>query len=152
MKVEISKFEYTEKAIIKEVDGYAIKVYSPELVVCEKLRAICQQMPEYLAIIKSQKPSPRPRDFFDIYHVASQWGIDLSDKDTQETIKHVFAAKKVPLKLLEKIGDQATHDYHETAFGELEAVVDQSHKLESFLFYFDYTKELIQPCVENLAE
>lgn len=149
MEVEFSKFEYTESAEIKTVDGYAVRVYSPALVVCEKIRAICQQMPEYQSIIKSQKARPRPRDFFDIYHVAENWKVDFTSPETQDILRHVFECKRVPLDLLTKVGDQDTHDFHEQAFIELSSVVEKDKKLESFLFYFDYVKNLIKPLSGN---
>jgi predicted nucleotidyltransferase component of viral defense system len=152
MEVEFSKFEYTESAEIKTVDGYAVRVYSPTLVVCEKLRAICQQMPEYQAIIKSQKARPRPRDFFDIYHVAENWKVDFTDPETRGILQHVFECKRVPLDLLNKVGSQETHDFHERAFIELSSVVEKGKKLESFLFYFDYVKGLINPLLGNASE
>ena len=43
--IDISRFEYTYGKQEREVDGYRIYVYSPEMIVCEKLRAVCQQMP-----------------------------------------------------------------------------------------------------------
>jgi predicted nucleotidyltransferase component of viral defense system len=152
MEVDLSKFEYTEKFIVKDLDGYAVRVYSPELIVSEKIRAICQQMPEYQAIIKSQKARPRPRDFFDIYHVAEALKVSFEDDGTRDILKNVFACKKVPLELLKKLGHTETHDFHESAFVELSAVVEKDKKLESFLFYFDYVKTLIKPLLENASE
>jgi len=49
--IDISKFEYTAKKEPQDLDGYRIFVYSPEMMVCEKLRAICQQMPEYGPVV-----------------------------------------------------------------------------------------------------
>jgi hypothetical protein len=54
--VDISKYEYCEGRVERELDSYTIYVYSPEMIVVEKLRAICQQMPEY--VLRSQ-PSAR---------------------------------------------------------------------------------------------
>jgi predicted nucleotidyltransferase component of viral defense system len=152
MEVDFSKFEYTEKFIVKEVDGYAVRVYSPELIVCEKIRAICQQMPEYQAIIHSKKSSPRPRDFFDIYHVAEAWKVNFEDPGTQDILRNVFDCKRVPFDLLKKIGDQETHDFHAQAYGELSAVVEKGKKLESFLFYFDFVKDLVKPLLGSASE
>ena len=47
-----------------ELDDYTIYVYSPTMIAIEKLRAICQQMPEYAL---QRRPSARARDFYDIY-------------------------------------------------------------------------------------
>lgn len=50
-KVDISKFEYCETKAEKDLDGYTIYVYTPVMVVYEKLRAICQQLPQYASTI-----------------------------------------------------------------------------------------------------
>ena len=51
-----------------DFDGTLIYVYSPSMIVCEKLRAICQQMPEYGPVIKRERlGSARPKDFVDIF-------------------------------------------------------------------------------------
>jgi hypothetical protein len=65
--IDISKFEYVTGKESRQLDGYRIFVYSPEMIVCEKLRAICQQMEEYGSIVKrSRAGSARARDFLDI--------------------------------------------------------------------------------------
>ncbi len=66
-ELEFSKFEYTEKRVQTKVDGYSIFVYTPEMIVFEKLRALCQQLPQYVDIVPSFSPRPRARDFYDIY-------------------------------------------------------------------------------------
>jgi predicted nucleotidyltransferase component of viral defense system len=40
-EVEISKYEYVERKVPMEMDGYTIYVYSPEMIAFEKLRALC---------------------------------------------------------------------------------------------------------------
>jgi hypothetical protein len=45
--VEISKFENCSDKTGVELDDHTVYVYSPAMLVIEKLRAICQQMPEY---------------------------------------------------------------------------------------------------------
>ena len=47
IQVDISKFEFTAGKTQREIDGFTVYVYTPEMLVAEKLRAICQQMPEY---------------------------------------------------------------------------------------------------------
>jgi len=69
-RIEISKFEYCEGKVEKEIDDYTVYVYSTEMLVLEKIRSICQQIPEYKDIIKTHSPvascllytSPSPRD------------------------------------------------------------------------------------------
>ena len=46
-KIDISKYEFCEAKQEAELDSYTIYVYSLPMIAIEKLRAICQQMPEY---------------------------------------------------------------------------------------------------------
>ena len=43
--IEISKHEYVDEKVCEIVDDLAVYAYSPQMLVAEKLRAICQQMP-----------------------------------------------------------------------------------------------------------
>ena len=45
--IDLSKYEYVAGKLELNLDDYAIYVYSPSMIAIEKLRAICQQMPEY---------------------------------------------------------------------------------------------------------
>ncbi|OGX85390.1 hypothetical protein BEN48_14595 [Hymenobacter glacialis] len=61
-QIEFSKFEYMgagSKRPIK-VGGYTVQVYTAEMIVFEKVRAICQQLPQYAQIIPSHTPRPGP--------------------------------------------------------------------------------------------
>src|SRR5262245_42070097 len=64
--IDISKNEFCEGKLKREVDDYTIYVYSLEMIAMEKLRAICQQMPEYAL---ARTPTPRARDFYDICQI-----------------------------------------------------------------------------------
>ncbi len=63
-RVDFSQHEFCAPKREHNLDGYAIYVYSPEMIVSEKLRAICQQMPKFRQIVRSPAASPRPKDFF----------------------------------------------------------------------------------------
>jgi hypothetical protein len=62
--VDLSKYEYTAPKVSAQLDHYTIYVYTPEMISAEKLRAICQQMPEYSPM--RHPGSPRARDFYDL--------------------------------------------------------------------------------------
>ncbi len=134
--VDVSKFEYCEGKIEREMDSYTIYVYSPAMIVVEKLRAICQQMPEYP--LRSQ-PSPRARDFYDIWRVIAETGLDLTAPEIIELARHIFAAKKVPLALLGKLGEQ--REVHRPDWPAVEAAVGET--LNGFDFYFDFVTERV---------
>lgn len=138
-KIDISKFEFCQTKQAYEIDGYTIYVYTPEMIVLEKLRAICQQMPEYSQITKKHLSSARARDFFDIYTVIEAFQMELSRADNKKLLHNIFAAKKVPLELIEKISEY--REYHRPDFAAVKDTVKQKKSLKSFDFYFDYVLE-----------
>lgn len=73
-KIDISKHEYCIGKQRAEVNGYTVFTYTPSMFACEKLRAICQQMPSYVQLVGSH-PSARSRDFLDIFLVTTAFEI-----------------------------------------------------------------------------
>lgn len=141
--IDISRFEYTLGKQEAELDGFRIYVYSPEMIVCEKLRAICQQLPEYGQFIKRSRPgSARARDFIDIYVLVSTLLIDVSSEKNQELLTEMFKTKKVPLEYLGKISDQ--HDFHQADFPAVRATVKEGTNLRGFDFYFKFVLDLVE--------
>jgi hypothetical protein len=134
--VDMSKFEYCGGKVEREIDSYTIYVYSPEMIVVEKLRAICQQMPEYAP---RSRPSPRARDFYDIWRVMTATSLDLTAPETAELAKHIFAAKRVPLALLAKVSDR--REVHRPDWPAVVAAVAET--LNDFDFYFDFVAEQV---------
>jgi hypothetical protein len=101
------------------------------MIVIEKLRAICQQMGEYPL---RRYATARARDFYDIYSAITAANIDLSKNENLELVKHIFAAKSVPLTLLTKI--DAYREFHRPDWASVELTT--SEKLRDFDFYFDF--------------
>lgn len=134
-KIDISKYEYCGGKQRRLFDGYTIYTYSPEMVVAEKMRAICQQMPDYVKVVKSH-PSARARDFVDIHRLIEHYSINLEDGHFHEILRNIFAIKRVPLALLGKIGD--FRDYHRPDFAAVQATVKPNVQLRDFDFYFDF--------------
>lgn len=141
-RVDISKFEYCDSKKEYDLEGYTIYVYSPEMILAEKLRAICQQMPEYAKFVRNPSQSARARDFFDIYTVMSNFEIDLLKKSNKDLIKNIFLAKKVPLNLIAKIKDH--REYHRSDFESVQATVKPSIELKNFDYYFDYVLKVCE--------
>ncbi len=127
--VDLSKYEYCEGKVERELDSFTIYVYTPEMIVAEKLRAICQQMPAYSL---RTRPTPRARDFYDIWCVMAATGVDLSRNI--DLIRHIFAAKEVPLSLLAEIAGH--REFHRPDWPAVAASV--SGHVEEFDFYFDF--------------
>jgi predicted nucleotidyltransferase component of viral defense system len=144
-KIDISKFEYCGPKQTSEFDGYTIYVYTPEMMALEKLRAICQQMPEYPVRIRK---SARARDFFDIHTLLTNFAIKLSAPENVEVLKSVFLAKKVPLRLIGKVCE--FREYHRQDYASLASTVRPGTDLRPFDYYFDYVVENCCKPLESL--
>jgi hypothetical protein len=135
--IDISRHEYVDGKVERELDGYRIYVYSPEMIACEKFRAICQQMPEYASIIKRNGlGNQRARDFVDIEALVRRFGVDLASERVQHILTEMFALKRVPLELLGKI--EGTRDFHALGFEEVKAAMRPGVKIEPFDYYFGF--------------
>lgn len=130
--IDISKFDYTNPKQEHDLDGYTVYVYSPEMVVVEKIRAICQKMPEY----RHGNKKARARDFYDIYLLMERFSLDLMSAKNLELIRLIFGAKEVPLSLIANI--KQYREYHRVDFPSVVATVISPEDLKEFGFYFDY--------------
>jgi predicted nucleotidyltransferase component of viral defense system len=140
--IDISRFEYVDDKQPAELDGYMIYVYSPSMIVCEKLRAICQQMAEYGPIIKRGRAgSARARDFVDIFVLVDTLKLDLGTEKAHQILRSMFEVKKVPLGFLGKVPE--VYEFHLAGFPAVKATVEPGFDLKDFRFYFDYTLKLI---------
>lgn len=136
-RIDISKYEFVEPKEETEIDNYTVYVYTLPMLAIEKLRAICQQMPEYEL---RRNARPRARDFYDIYSIVTAGDIDVTETSNQELVRSVFAAKSVPLSLIGNIRN--VHDYHVVDWPAVEQEV--VGELEEFDFYFDFVVELAE--------
>lgn len=143
--IEISKWEYCEKKRPFELEGYTVYVYSPEMIVFEKLRAICQQMPDYIKRIGKSYSTARARDFFDIYTVLEHFDIDLTSTENIDLLKRIFKQKEVSLNSIAGIKDY--REYHRKDFAAVQDTVKPHVELKDYDFYFDY---VIDKCGELL--
>lgn len=135
--IDISRYEYTADKEEYELDGYVIYAYPPEMIVSEKLRAICQQMPEYAGIIqRNGLGNQRARDFLDIEVLVRMFNIDLTTERVRHMVEQMFAAKRVPLALLGKIGQ--TRDFHAQGYEAVRATMKPGMEVKPFDDYFDF--------------
>lgn len=141
--IDISKHELCDDKMTTDFHGFTISVYSPRMIVCEKLRAICQQMEEYAPIIhRTARPgAARARDFFDIYSMCENMHVVFGDFDFQQLLTATFAAKRVPLHLIGLIGE--SREFHRPDFASVTATVKPGVNVKDFDFYFDY---LVEKC------
>lgn len=103
VEIEISKYEFIGDKVEMKIDGFSIYIYSPQMMVFEKLRAICQQLPHYAVVVPSHKPRPRARDFYDIWLICEQHEIDSYSDASKDLLKLIFDAKKVPLSFIKDV-------------------------------------------------
>ena len=134
--IDISKFEYCKNKEEYDLDGYTIYVYTPQMILFEKIRAICQQMPEYGEIVVNPSQSARARDFFDIYTIFENFKIDLKSKESIEILKNIFRSKRVPLSFIRKIENY--REFHRPDFASVKDTVKTIEELKDFDFYFEY--------------
>jgi predicted nucleotidyltransferase component of viral defense system len=130
--IDLSKYEYVTGKLEMDLDDYTIFVYSPTMIAIEKLRAICQQMPEYTL---QRSPTARARDFYDIQRIVSLTGMNFSTLENLVLLQHIFAAKEVPLKLLGKIKDQ--REFHRPDWDSVK-ISTNNIELGEFDDYFDF--------------
>jgi hypothetical protein len=129
--IDISKFEYCQPKSEKELERYTIFAYTPAMLAIEKVRAICQQMPQY--DLKSTK-TPSARDFYDIWLLITSGQVDFQTDESADLARKIFDAKQVPLSLMEKI-----EEFREFHRPDWPAVVDSvSGALENYDNYFDF--------------
>lgn len=133
--IDISQGEFCEGKLEREIDDYTIYVYSLEMIAIEKLRAICQQMPEYDL---NRTKSPRARDFYDIHQIIHERDIDLSTDKNIKLLRAIFSAKGVSLQLLEAISSSKV--YHELDWPSVEASIEG--KKQSFDYYSEFVSKL----------
>lgn len=136
-KIDISKYEFCATKQEAELDDYTIYVYSLPMMAIEKLRAICQQMPEYKE--RRHDPKPRARDFFDIYSIIQAQQFDIVTPENIELLKNIFAAKEVPLELLWEIKN--TKKFHKADWSAVKQSVPG--EIKKFKFYFDFVVDQI---------
>ena len=142
-KVDISKFEYCKPCTEATLDDYTIYVYTPIMIVFEKLRAICQQMPEYAEKVHL-KARPRARDFYDIYTTINKLKLEdlLLSNENIDIFRAIFAVKHVPVEILSTIED--SRELHKGAFQSVMDTVSNIDKEKDFDFYFNYILNLVE--------
>lgn len=141
-ELEFSKFEYIDNHKEKiYVDGFKIFVYTAEMIVFEKLRAICQQIPYYQNVIPSFSPRARARDFYDIHYIMEMIEINPNERKNIELIQNIFQAKRVPLNFIKEIkNNKSLHSDNWQSVKDTVSPIDKKH-LKDFDYYFNYVLE-----------
>lgn len=140
-QVEISAYEYVEGATTKEMDGVILRVYTLEMILFEKIRALCQTMPEYSEIVKSARNKHRARDLYDICTIYDSSTLDL-DKDM---LKEIFKAKQVPLQFINNLESLREHNRENWETVKSSIVESDRKNLMGYDDYFDQVLKIIEP-------
>lgn len=151
MSIDISKFEFIKESELISIDQYLVQIYTPTMIVYEKLRAICQQMEAYQKIMHSNL-APRARDFYDIYIIAEKLikVEKLIEPSNLEILKSIFQVKKVPIDLLHKIKNSEIKEFHRDDFLSVKDSVLDSQTLKTYDFYYDYVVKLVKKITDSL--
>jgi hypothetical protein len=135
--IDISKFEYCEPKIPYQLNDNVIYVYTLPMLAIEKLRAICQQLPQYEL---RGYPAARARDFYDVYRICEDRGVDLCSADNSRLFAPIFAAKKVPLSFLSLVASE--REFHRP---DWDSVVNAATgELRDYDYYFDFVIKTIE--------
>lgn len=137
--IDISSFEYIQSAKKHDLEGTVLLVYTPEMIVIEKLRALCQSIPEYQGIVSTARTKGRARDFYDIWNICNQFSMDLSSKENRNLIKEIFQAKRVPIKFLGLLNEY--YDLQKENWTSVEDTLGSENL--GFDFYFEFVIKLI---------
>lgn len=145
--IDLSQHEYCGKRRTKMVAGSKIQAYSKEMLVLEKLRAICQQHPEYPF---RQQRKNRARDFYDIYLLTVEASEDFVAR-CKHHLKAVFAAKDVALWLLRSLWED--EDFVDEFRRGFELVKDTvSGNVEHFDTYLEHVRFLIKDICPDIPD
>lgn len=143
-KIDISAHEYCASSVDKEFEDYTIQVYTEEMIVFEKLRALCQQLEKYTELIQAQKPRARGRDYYDIYVIMDHFDIDLNNEENKQLLRNIFSIKKVPLDFIQLLrGDLERH--RENFENSVRDTVGEGETPPSFKECTEYVLSLFEP-------
>jgi predicted nucleotidyltransferase component of viral defense system len=135
-RIELSKYEFCREKAEVDLDDYTIRVYTPEMLAIEKLRALCQQLPEYSS--RTHKTA-RARDFYDIYVLVTEAGVQINEA-IGPLLSEVFAAKDVPVALLREL--RSSKEFHKMDWPAVQDSV--STKVEDFDTYFKFVIDQVE--------
>lgn len=142
--IDISEHEYCGFTQKVRLDDSTIRAYSTTLLILEKLRAICQQHPDYRLV--GQKRN-RGRDFYDIYQLSAKHRKEPNfQENLNQHVESVFGAKEVSLDLLMKFDDEDFIDGFRQSF---DLQLTASATAEKFDFYLENVRLLVKELLKS---
>ncbi len=141
IRLDISEFEYCKSIEKIKVKSVEVKVYSQVLIVLEKLRAICQQHPDYK--LKSTT-ADRARDYYDIeriyYKIIQKNGKKDFLLECSKHLKKVFEAKGVDTQIIKSIFDESFVRLQAEGWEAVKATVNM--KTDNFDYYLETLRDI----------
>lgn len=144
--VDISAYEYIEKSSLKEIEGMLLRVYTPEMLVIEKIRAMCQSMKRYQDIIPSAKEKKRARDLYDIHKLYKTFSSEINLNG--ELVRNIFEAKSVPLEFLYDF--EVLREPYRLDWEVVLSTIHQDKPEEEFDYYFDFVVDKVKEIITLL--
>lgn len=154
IEIDMSLEEFIFNMEKDTVDGIKINIYTPLMIVYEKIRATCQQLPEYK--LTGSSSSARARDLYDIYTLftMSRKGIeyreDVLNPDNFYILEEMFRIKEVDLELMTRfqtLKPRLEKDYSDSVLPSIE-VNDEV----DFEFLFNYINDLFIELHQDLIK
>lgn len=150
LQIDLSFDEYTDPRIKNTIDSVDIYLYSPIMIIYEKIRASCQQLPDYTLGMNKK----RARDLFDIYSILTnimhvQLYDDILNPDNIYIIRKMFALKGVSIELIPKIEDikeNLREDYESSVIPQ----IPRNHSTPDFDYLFAFNYELFMKLYDLL--
>lgn len=145
IEVDLSMGEHCEGKALQQIGATTVYVYTAQMIVAEKIRAICQQMDEYAEIVnRPGQRGERGRDFFDIHHIATARKIDMASDAFWETLSAMLRAKRVPQRLLGEIS--SNRERHRSSFDQkVLATLDADVPVPDFDRCVDFLVDALKP-------
>ena len=148
IEIDLSYDEYVENKESYDLEGTRIYLYSPLMIVYEKIRASCQQLDDYPLTTKKT----RARDLYDIFKTLTNKGqVDLRsavlNEDNFDILDNIFRVKDVPLELMTKLSskrEDLAADYEAKVLPQI-----SSKEREEFEYIFDFNMRLFNELFEK---
>lgn len=135
--IEISDREYVGKPRHKTLHGVKINGYTLALLVVEKLRAICQQHPDYPH--RGQKN--RARDLVDIFHLTRDHQTVAFLEECKRELPKSFEVKEVDVGLLRGLHEDDFVEMLRAGFPQVRDTLQGS--VYPFETYLEYIRDFV---------
>ena len=148
IEIDLSYDEYVADKKSYDLEGTTIYLYSPLMLVYEKIRASCQQLEDY----KLVGNKTRARDLYDIYKTLTNTRQStlreaVLNQDNFYILENIFKAKDVPFELMLKLDSKKSdlaEDYKTKVIPQISA-----NEIEDFDYIFFYNKDLFEKLFEE---